>query len=129
MCFEGQEAIMNVMDQMITKFRSLFCFVVMVSTPNEAEHVLTVMDGSLPVNFRWYLDHQLKNPMLQMMKLLMAKPESLFTLADRHGVQLNKKAKITSKLMSSFVKVRQRCRICNGVVASSRGEGICPTPP
>lgn len=97
---------------------------IMVATENVAEHVLTVMDEGLTVDNQWYLVHQLKNPLLQLFELVMPRPQSLFALTGTE-IQVKKKTKMGSSMMQKFVKVRQRCRVCNGVVQSNREEGLC----
>jgi DNA polymerase delta subunit 1 len=75
-----------------------------------AEHPLFAMRHDLPLDVRWYLDHQLTRPLCELFAQVMPRPESLFVGA---ASRVKQQFAPSSSLMRSFVRPSARCLGCN----------------
>lgn len=82
-----------------------------------AEDPLFALQQNLPINVEWYIDHQLRKPMVQLFSLVVQKPQSLFS--GKQNMIIKKKVAPQSAMMKRFVKVSARCLGCNCVLPSS----------
>jgi DNA polymerase delta subunit 1 len=92
------------------------------STADSAEDPLFALQNDLPLDVRWYLNHQLKKPLTQLFSLLMRDAERVL-FEGEHTFQTRTKFAPQAALMKQFLVVKQRCMGCN--CALTQDAALC----
>jgi len=92
-----------------------------------AEDPLYALENELPVDAEYYLEHQLKPPLIRVFELVCGSvqkaEQALFAAGAGHKVV----AATTSSMggMGKFMKVKPKCLACNTVTVKADGDPFC----
>jgi len=75
-----------------------------------AEDPIYVLENDLPIDFNYYLEKQIKNPLMRIFEPIIPNPESLFV--GKHTSVIYVPKVNQSRGLGSFVKVKLQCLSC-----------------
>lgn len=87
-----------------------------------AEDPIYVLENNLTIDFQYYLEHQLKNPLLRIFEPIINVEETLFKGEHTRNIYVAKsKANFG---LGKFVKVSKKCMGCGAVLKDNSGS-VC----